>query len=319
MIIFLYGEDSYRSRQKLNQIKEKFKKSDPSNINLTVLDGEKAGSEDIKKAVQAVPFLAKKRLVIVENLLTKNKSKTLPDELINYIKKKIPETTVIVFWEEGSPDERTKLFKLFKKPQKAQEFKLLSGYSLSKWIEQEVKKRGGKIERNALDKLAAYVDNDLWQMSNEVDKLISYKGAKNEPITTDDVELLVKAKLDTNIFNMIDAIGQKNKKRALKLLHDQIESGAHELYLLTMITYQFRNLLIIKDLIEQGKNQYQIQRETKMHPFVVQKTFSQARNFSLNELKKIYQKLLDTDVALKTSKIEPNLALDLLVTKLCSS
>lgn len=315
MIIFLYGEDSYRSRQKLNQIKDKFKKADPSNINLTILDGEKIGFSNIKKAVQAVPFLAKKRLIIIENLLAK-KNKTLQEELVNYIKeKKIPETTVIVFWERNSPDERTKLFKLLKK-QRAQEFRLLSGYALSKWIEQEVKERGGKIERDALDKLAAYVGNDLWQMSNEIDKLITYKNKKS--ITPEDVELLVKAKLDTNIFNMIDAIGDKNKKRALKLLHDQIESGEHELYLLTMITYQFRNLLIVKDLIEQGMNQYQIQREIRMHPFVVQKTFSQARNFSLDGLKKIYQKLLDTDIALKTSKIEPALALDLLVAKLCS-
>ena len=317
MIIFLYGEDSYRSRQKLNQIKEKFKKSDPSNINLAILDGEKTSLEEIRKTIQAVPFLAKKRLVIIENLLTKNKNKTLLEELANYIKKrKISESTVLVFWEENKPDERTKLFKLLKKPGRAQEFKLLSGYSLSRWIKGEIEKRGGKIERKAIEKLAAYVGNDLWQMSNEIDKLISYQALK--PITSENVEVLVKAKLDTNIFNLIDAIGEKNRKGALKLLQDQIESGAHPLYLLTMIIYQFRNLLIIKDLIEQGLNQYQIQKETKIHPFVVQKTFSQARNFSLNELKKIYQKLLETDIALKTSKIEPNLALDLLITKLCT-
>lgn len=224
----------------------------------------------------------------------------------------------VVFWEGDSPDQRKKLFKLLKKPKTSQEFRLLSEYSLSRWIEQEIKDRGGKIERRALEKLAAYVENDLWQMSNEIDKLISYKGANDEPITSKDVELLVRAKLDTNIFNMIDAIGEKNKKRALKLLHDQIESGAHQLYLLTMITYQFRNLLIVKDLINQNLNQYQIQRETKIHPYVVQKTFCQARNFSLDELKKIYQKLLDCDAALKTSRIEPDLALDLLVAKLCS-
>jgi DNA polymerase-3 subunit delta len=161
-------------------------------------------------------------------------------------------------------------------------------------------------------------------MANEINKLVSFKHLKPKtqnpkPITTSDVELLVKAKLNTNIFAMIDALGQKNAKKATKLMDDLLTSGESEGYLLSMISYQFRNLLAIKDLTKKGLNKFQITKQTRIHPYVVSKTIPQCKNFTIKGLENIYQKLLQTDINIKTGKLEPRLALDLLVVELCKS
>ena len=314
MLIFLYGEDDYRSRQKLNKLKEKFQAKDTSGMNLQELDGHRVELAELKNAIQAAPFMSDKRLVIVENILAK-KDKNLHESVADLLSSGLPESSVVVFWEASVPDKRKKLFKVLIKEGKAEEITLLTGQALNKWISGEVADRTGKINLEAVNKLAAYVGNDLWQMSQEIDKLIIYK--KGQEIVAEDVDVLVKAKLDTNIFNFVDALGQQDKDQALKLLHDQLASGEHALYLLTMITYQFRNLLIVKELLEKGRDQRSLSKEAKMHPFVAQKTAQQTRNYSLASLRMIYRKLLDLDQAIKTSRIEPRLGLDLLVVGLC--
>lgn len=315
MILLLYGEDTFRSRQKLNQIKDKFKKSDPSGMNLTVLDGKKASFEGIKKDVSTAPFIGKNRLVIVENILSANRGENLQKALLSFIEdKKIPDSTVLIFFEGGEPDKRKKLFKELNKPKKSEKFDLLEGSQLNSWIEKRVKELSGKIDRDAVIKLSAFVGSDLWQMDNEISKLLAYGDGK---IISDNVEKLVRARLDTNIFNFTDAIGKKDKKTALKLLHDQLDSGAHQLYLLKMMTFQFRNLLIVKDLSAQNSNQYAIAKEGEMHPFVVQKTLPQVRQFEMEKLKQIYQELLNLEIAFKTSKADPVVLLDKFVVEVC--
>jgi DNA polymerase-3 subunit delta len=152
-------------------------------------------------------------------------------------------------------------------------------------------------------------------MKNETEKLVNYKNGKE--IGAADVDLLVKPKIEPEIFKTIDAIAFNNrwsgKKQALKLLHDHLEKGDHPLYLLSMINFQFRNLLIIKDLMEKNVPYYSLQKITKMHPFVVKKTYEQARKFTFQELKKIYQNIFQVDLSIKTGKINPTAALDFLI------
>ena len=213
------------------------------------------------------------------------------------------------------PDQRTALFKNLKKnADKFWQFSKLKTYELERWIREKVTKNGGKIDSKAVQLLASYVGSNLWQMYNEIEKLILYKD--KEIIISTDIELLVKAKLDDNIFNMIDALGYKDIKKATEKFEDLLESGEPEVYILTMIIYQFRNILIVKDLMERGDKQQEIGQKVRMHPFVLQKTLVQAKNFSLSRLKEIYQKLIDTDFALKTGQAEPKITLNLLLMEL---
>ena len=110
-------------------------------------------------------------------------------------------------------------------------------------------------------------------------------------------------------------MAQKNKKEAFSLLHKHIENGDNALYLLSMIAYQFKNLLIIKELIEKRLPYAVVSKNSGLHPFVVKKTYYLCGQFSFNELKKIYQKIFQADLDIKTGKIDPELTLDLLVSE----
>jgi DNA polymerase-3 subunit delta len=329
MIFFLYGEDTYRSRQKLKAIKEKFKTSDKSGVNLVVLDGEKTPIKNICQEILTIPFLYEKKLIIIENLQKKRGGGQ--DEIIKLIEKdKIPKSSIIVFWEGGDIPENTKIFNLLDRPKYAENFPLLTETKLTKWVEAETKNKKIKIEAPALKLLTSYVGSDLWQMANEIEKLTAYvktKKEKQDIITASDVDLLVKSKLDDNIFNLTDALGNKNKKLSLKLIGEQIKGGLSASHIFVMLIRQFRILLQIKELLQ---NEYpfispgdpaiqqKIARELGLHPYVVKKALSQSKNFKLEELKKIHEKLLSMDIKFKTTNLDPQLLLDLFVTQICS-
>jgi len=313
VLIFLYGPDTYRSRQKLNEIIEKYKAKHKTGLNFKRLDFNEKDLNELKNIASSSSMFKEKKMIILENVFER-KTEQLK-EIVEYAKKKNfekDEETAVVFYEKGDPDKRTELYKfLVKNPNISQEFKPLENIKLESWIKKETEQKGGKIDTQTIRKLAASVGGDLWQMSQEIDKLVLF--ADKAVIGEKEIDLLVKAKIETNIFNTIDALAQRNKKLALRLLHQHLEEGENEVYLLTMFAYQFRNLLIVKSLEEKGVPYYELAKRTKLHPFVIKKTWAQMKNFSLSELKKIYSKLLELDIAIKTGRIEPKTALDILV------
>lgn len=322
MIIFLHGPDTHRSKQRLKFYKEGFvKKYDPSGLNSSVLDGEKLTMTDFRRACGAAGFLSKKRLVVAENLIGKNKDKKIQHEIIDYLDHELSKDTVLIFWDEESDDWREKkrfratpIYKRLIK-EKEEAFSFLIGEPLNKWIREEVRKRKGKIDNAAILELASLVGSDLWAMETEIEKLINYKNSKI--ITANDVRQMVKTKFDENIFHLTDALSEKNDKLSLKLLNDQIKSGSHPLYILTMLVRQFRILLQVKEILNQEENYYTVASRLNLHPFVAQKAIKEARRFTLQELKNIYQDLLEIDIKLKTTPDDPRVLFDLLVMKIC--
>jgi len=317
MIFFLYGPDTYRSRQKLKELKDKFfKEVDSSSLNLSFLDGAKMKIEEFNSAIATPPFLSRKRMIVVSDLLSRKADADFNKLMLELLEKEnLLKDVILIFIESVEPDKRTVLFKRLSAEKYAQEFGFLTDLEMKNWLRLEVKNRGGKISPPAIDKFVFLVGSDLWTASSEIDKLVSYKaGGVIEP---GDVEEMVKGKFDENIFNFVDAIANKNKKLAHKLLTDQLASGANELYLLTMLIRQFRILLLVKDLTggEGGKKQ-SVAREMGIHPFVAQKALAQIRNFSDKKLREIYQKLLETDLKIKTSWADSRVLFDLLLVEI---
>jgi len=330
MIIFLYGPDTFRSRQKLKQIKDKFiKEVDKSGLNIETLNGSTLETSEFEKAVSTPSFLAKKRLVIIEDLISKNKGQKIQKEILEALDKNGLKDTIIVFWESGLDGSKSKksrsktsakrsnlLFNRLKKEEYAQEFNLLAEGGVYRWTAAETKNRGGKIEPQALRLLTDLVGNNLWQMNSEIDKLLAF--AKNQSITVAAVESLVKTKLDDDIFKLTDALGQKNKEVALKLITDQLKSGTSPTELLAKITWQFKNLLLVKNFVEKNGDGYPSGRLTYqlgLHPFVIKKTMAQVKCHDPASLKKNYQRLLSIDYKIKTSQVDPEVLFDLLVIK----
>lgn len=312
MIYFLYGEDSYRAKKKLEEIVLGYKKIHKSGLNLIYVNAKNSDFKDFYSNFKITSMFAEKKLVILKNVFA-DKGKFQEDFLENIEALENLKDIVVVF-EDCPADQRTKFFKGLQKYAKCQEFNYLSPASLKKWIAVECENNGAKINPDAADLLADFVKMDLWQMSNEINKLSNYR--KSGAIKKEDIELLVKPNIENDIFKTIDALASKNKKQALHLLHKHLENGDNTLYLLSMIAYQFRNLLIIKELQDTQVPYQMIAKKSGLHPFVVQKSSYLCNQFSMEQLKKIYQKIFQVDLDIKTGKVEPETALDLLVAEI---
>lgn len=300
MIIFLYGQDTYRIKQKLTEIIEHYKEVHKSGLNLRFFDGKNLNYRDFKDEFQQIPMFQEKKLLVLKNV---SQNQEFKNSFLENGKKFIDSKDIIVFQEEGEISPKDPFLKFLTKNAKTQDFPMLGGGKLRNWAKREFDKYKTEIQPEALWLLINYAGNDLWRLSNEIQKLAAFK--KNKTIEPKDIDLLVKPEIETDIFETIEALASKNKKKAVSLLHEHLEKGDNPLYLLSMINFQFRSLLIIK---ETGK--------LDGHPYFVRKTANLAESFSREELRRIYRKIFEADLKIKTGRSDPQTALDLLVTEI---
>ena len=348
MIIFLYGEDSFRSRQKLKELKEKFlREVDPSGHSLITLDGETVTMEKINEAVGASSLFARKRMIIIERLFL-NKSQTVFDLILNYLKsnfagdgKKVgegakeprerkgtkKENNILVFWDEVGEEKvkKNKIGRFLVDQPYAYCFKPLSNTQAVSWVKRAVARQGATIQHQAAINLVSLFGSDLWALNNEIKKLISYKRGQttgngsqqaNVVVNREDVMAMSVGSLFSNIFALLDAISHQQKGLALSLLEKELAAGTAENYLLYMLVRQFKILLQVRECLNQGQTARVIASRLKLHPFVVQKSLLPARRFSVAVLKKLYQELLDVDKQAKIGQINIKTALSRLLVEI---
>ena len=311
MIIFLYGQDSYRSKRKLDEIIDQYKKTRKNLLSLVYFDASQKDFSDFYNNFKISSMFAETKLVVLKNVFS---SKKFQEDLLSNIKSLESFKDIIVIHEDDSVDERTKTFKTLKKDCKSQEFKLLDSKNLKIWLQKSFEEKAQKINNDALDLLLNYVGNDLWRLSQEVKKLSDFRSGST--IKKEDIELMIKPKIEIDIFKTIDALAGRNKKQALELLKKHLNSGDNSFYLLSMVIYQFRNLLLVKEMAGRGLMYASIIKKSGLHPFVVKKNYFACSQFSFEELKNIYKKIFQFDLDIKIGKVEAETALDLFVSQI---
>jgi DNA polymerase-3 subunit delta len=328
MIICLHGPNSFQSRTKLRQLVEQFKKQrDPRGDNVVMLEGEKLTIDELNAKTAARSLLAQKRLIIIEGLFGHREEAVFKD-LLDYLKKVEKQNdNVLIFYENSELDATTfgakkltvarkKLFDYLNGQRYSEKFKQLTPVQLRAWIEKNISEHGLAIAPAEVAKLTSTLENDSWHIHNEVEKLIHFvQGQKRQNITSDDVAMLTRGRLDDNIFSLTDAVSNNNRALFFTLLEGQLESGIAFQQILIMLTRQFKIILQIKELLLAQKNQKEIIAATKLHPFVVQKTTPQTRNFNVESLKSIISELIAIDYKTKTGQADGLTSLALLFAK----
>jgi DNA polymerase-3 subunit delta len=318
MIFFIYGTDHYRCQQKLNELKTGFKeKRDPSGLNLVSLNADNLDFDAFRQEAFSVPFLSEKKMIVIKNALANKKLEKTIAEFIKDSETKIDNILCFIDFLDPIKYRPSKnkslelsgpLFKLLTKQKFHWEFNLLNNLELAGWLKDYLQKNQIHFEPAAINKLIISSGNDLQALVIEIAKLSAYK--KNGSVTAGDVNNLVQAKFDENIFNLIDALGQKKRQLALKLISDRLNSGTHPLMLLSLISRQFKILI-------RAQNPKATAQNLGVHPFVLLKARQQGRNFSSDQLKNIFQALIKLDSQLKSSAVNPELLLNLFVAKNC--
>ena len=327
MFYILYGQDDFSLNQAVEKIKADLGDWEMLATSTTNLEGQHLTLSELRNKCGAAPFLSSHRLVIVDGLLGrfevkqsrprsgKGKSGNGLGEwegLASYIER-MPETTVLVL-VDGEVKSHNPLFKKLAPLTEVRTFPLLRGRDLKTWIQQRVKGEGGDITPQAVNLLAELIGGDLWAMNGEIQKLLLY--SQERPISEDDVRQLVSHVQEANIFALVDAVAERRTELAQRILHRLYHDGVAPTHILVMITRQFRLIALAKDL-PRGLSRLQIQERLGLKKsYALDKTLGQAKLYDFEGVKRAYDKLLETDLAIKTGKYSDKLALELLVTEL---
>ncbi|MFO7807628.1 MAG: DNA polymerase III subunit delta [Candidatus Moraniibacteriota bacterium] len=319
MLYFFFGEESFLIKEKVDCIKKDFisKKPDATVNDFSLNESD---PEKIRESLSLGGGLfSQKKMVLIRDVFEENKQiqEELTGILDGFASKKDLEIVVVHF---GKKPGKNKLFNFLKKAAQIEEFPFLKSNEVKEWIILKIKEKSdSKIGANneVINYLEANYGKNLWKLNNELEKLVNYRIEKGGNIEKGDLDLFCERLLEVKIFDFVDAIGMRNKKRSVELLNSLLKSGEDAFYIFSMIIYQIRNIARVDYCRKKGVlSQDAIAGETGLHPFVAKKTLNQLRNFNTAEIKKIYEICYSLDFAVKTGKLEIKDALRDLVVKI---
>ena len=329
-LYLFYGQEGYIMDRAIKQLKDRFLEEGTKDLNLSVLDGSSITCDQLISEWEITPFFSRKRLIIVKDFryLLAGIKKAGDDsggdrqqnhdeyQLIIEKIKDMPDTVCTVFVVKGNIDRRKKLFKIINNYGRVYSFDPLKGKELLKWIMSTFKKRGFDIDREGAEYLVLCCGQGLQDISNEIEKIISYAGT-SKSIRKEDVDKVVQRSLDLNIFKMVDAIGLKNVDVALSIFNDLVKDGQHVLRILAMIIRQFRIIYQIKLLLDKGYSERRTIEKLKLHPYYAYNYIKQSHNFDVDTLKEILKACLEVDSMIKKSSLDNNIAVEMLIARCC--
>ncbi len=330
MLYILLGQDDFSIDQTVKDIKGGIGDQTLLAANTNTLDGRQVTLDQLKTVCETAPFLAERRLVIVNGLLERfeRKGTSSRQEKIGqssnqqnkhksfgtYISK-IPDSTVLVLVDRRIGSSNPLLRELSAKAV-VKSFPLLKGTKLQQWIQRHITGQGSNISPQALNLLAELVGSDLRVMVNEINKLVSFTAGRR--IEEEDVKMVVSHALQANIFTMVDAVLQFKAGVAQQSLQQLLRGGSAPAYLLVMLSRQVQMAVRIKELRSQRKTEAEIQNRLGLTSvFALRKTLERVDRYPSQRLKRVYDKLLEADLSIKTGKYDGALALNILVAELC--
>ncbi len=287
--------------------------ADLRDVNTATLTAPLTAAE-VKRTCSTIPFLGDVRLVVVRGALSQ-KDRAVVKAIAAYLPD-LPPTTWLIFDEEKTLPASNPVLKAVKKlGGEVRHFALPKPKALAGWIRQRAKDQGGSIEPAAAALLAQHIGVQLRILDQELRKLRLY--CDDRPITRRDVQTLVPYVQSADvIFKLVDALGQREPRHAARYLHQLLATGSPPLMILGMIVRQFRLLVQVRWLLDEGTPPQALASRLKIHPYVAGKLRSQAMYFTPEQLRHAYDLLLQSDVAIKQGRLTPEAALDLLIVQL---
>ncbi|HEX5442014.1 MAG TPA: DNA polymerase III subunit delta [Ktedonobacterales bacterium] len=346
MFILLSGKDEFSAYEELARIRA----SDDFGYNQDSFAGETADLAVIRNTCDTMPFLADKRLVVLEGLPRPRKGKSDDEDaaedgeasapeppvapvakgkrgkkaattglsplafakgLAEYIPS-LPETTMLVALVPEELKADHPLMQAARRHGKSHVFSKPTGTQLTDWVTRRARAQQRRITAEAARMLVESLGDDLRMLASEIDKLGTYVGEGGE-IRAEDVRALTPVARQSKVFDLTDALARRDTSTALALLHELLANGESPLGIVALTAYQTRSLMQVKLLSDRGMPAHQIASAAGIAPFVVEKSLRLARRFTFAQLEAAHRALLAIDTALKRSRMTPELALDLLV------
>jgi DNA polymerase-3 subunit delta len=303
MIIFLYGEDIHRLYENRESVTKSYRAKHGSGFNFFKIDGSGTTAGDqVAEAVKSVSLFSEVKLVLINNIFSNSETaKTLYDLFERY--KIATDPKVVILATHSSPTSQAKPKELFNflsdSKNLVKNFGNLEGAQLQAWIKKESTARGISFASGALARFVEVGGTDSYARVQNLDKLSNYTQGL---VTMTDIDILIKTETEPNVFEFIDALGSGRRAQAFSLLCGELAHGRDPYYLLSMVMYQFRNMLIVKDFVDRKTPSTQIAQRAGIHPFVVKKMTSATAHLSLIDIRNMYQRIVDLEQGVKQGR-----------------
>ncbi len=311
-LYYFHGDEPYLIERAVKRLMGLTVPPDSRDFNLDIYYGKECKGDEIATAAQTLPMFAERRVVLVR------RSSEIPapalEKLTEYVADPSPSTCLI--FEGEKIDQRKKFFLEIKKKGVLVEFKRLYENQLAPFIREEATAYGKKVEPAALEMLIYLVGNNLQELAAEMEKVATFIGSRDVIRMADIREIVSDTKVDT-VFELADGLGRKETGKALRSLNTILRDGEAPLMILAMLTRHFRQLWRVKELCEKRVPTQDISKATGINPYFMKGIVEQARNYRLSEFKGIFQRLFETDLALKTSGGKPANLMECLVMDIC--
>ncbi len=318
-VYLFYGPENYLRDQAVRRLQEHLLPTGAVEFDYHVLNGDTASVQDILSAAAFAPLMAARRLVVVRDAgLFQGTEKKQADEgaVLDYLAQPRAETCLVFDTGKGV-DKRRKLYKEAARVGCAVEFTRLKPAELVKWLAKQAGEEGCALQREAADELLSRCGRDMYTLYNEIKKLACYTGS-GKSIGPGTVRDMVTARVDENIFEVVDAAGEKDCRRALSGIRGLLLQKQPPQQIIGMVARQFRLILQVRELAAGGGTREQIISALKMHPYVYQKIYRQRRNFDRAQLVGIINRLSELDYDIKTGRAVFYPAMETLIIKICA-
>lgn len=327
MIIYLYGKDTRRSREHLGKLVEKFgRERDPQGLNTkrvvvspkTSAKAAADGGVDCSVAraeLMSAPFLAEKRMVVVERVLERGDEEFLVWFKARFLESEPPADVIVVLWEEepvkkSAADAAHQIHATLAASKFAQEFTPLEGRKREEWIVRAVAERGGQITSEAAADLARRVEDDN-ELMNTVDMLVAH----GSPISSHDLNIFLPPDIEKTIFEAMDALSNRDHRKATMLLSNVWLVDNDPVYIFAMLHRQVRLLLYTREILDDNPQIFEsaLAKTLAVHPFAAKRLVQQASHWTRAELVKMYTSLHEIDYAMKHGSVGARMFIDKLV------
>ena len=307
-VYLLTGEEAYLRNQYRKRLRDAL--IDPEDtMNVSVYEGKGINPKEIIDLAETMPFFAERRVILIED---SGFAKNACPEMAEYIPD-IPESTCIIF-SETEVDKRGKVYKAIKNTGRVVEFKRQDERTLARWVLGILKKEGKNITEETMHAFLGRTGSDMENIERELEKLLCYTMGR-DVITTKDVEEICTEQTENRIFEMIQAITEKNQQKALDLYADLLAMKEPPMRILFLIARQFNQLLQLKSLSGQGMEKGEMAKKAGVPPFALGKYLSQCRKFTSSVLRKAVEDCIETEELVKTGRLGDQIGEELLIMK----
>lgn len=310
-VYLLYGEEAYLKKQYKDKLRNGILPADDT-MNYAYYEGKGIVVHEIIDLAETLPFFAERRLIVLEDT---GFFKSASQELAEYIRE-MPETTHMIF-VESEVDKRSKMYKAVQSKGRAVELGRQDEMSLLRWVAGHIKREGKQMSENDIRYFLAKVGTDMENIQKELEKLFCYALDK-QVMTAADVDAICTTQITNQIFDMVNAVADKEQKKALEYYYNLLALKEPAMRILFLLSRQFKLLLEVKAMDKQGFGRGEIAEKTGLAPFVVKKYQVQAKAFSERTLRKILEDGLETEEHVKTGRITDTLGVELFIIKYSS-